>query len=207
MDKILNINGLKKQLGCNFVLTIDSLSLNSGKIVNLKGNNGSGKTTLLKVIAGLIHADVFVNFSVLGQSSPKPPQVVYLHQTPVLLNRTVYDNVAYGVKCCRLDINNVKESMQWAGIDGLADRFPSHLSGGEKQRVCLARVHALKPSLYLLDEPMAYLDDEGKQQIKKLAMTLSNNNATAIISTHEDLKFATTEWHLHEGGLTITDKG
>lgn len=206
MDNPIEIRGLKKQLGDNFILNVDFLTAARGEIVNLTGENGSGKTTLLKLIAGLIKADSLTTFSILGTQQPSPPEVVYLHQTPRLLNRTVYENIAYGVKCCQLSIKNIDEALQWAGVDNLSHRLPHQLSGGEKSRVCLARIYALKPTLYLLDEPLAYLDAEGKAQIKKLAMTLSQNNATIIISSHEELDFPTTEWRLDAGRLAISSQ-
>lgn len=203
MEKIINIAGLRKQLGSNFTLQIEHLALQPQQVAWLKGSNGSGKSTLLKILSGLLPADTCHRFTVLGSGKPCPPQVVYLHQSSPLLRRSVFDNIRYGVSCCGLPSQNISEAIEWAGLEALAERMPHQLSGGEKRRVALARVWALKPQLYLLDEPLAYLDESGQAQIKALALSLlADGKQSAVISSHEEITFANQTWHLENGTIS-----
>jgi cobalt/nickel transport system ATP-binding protein len=150
-----------------------SLSLTQGEKVVLLGANGSGKTTLLKILDGLIEPRAG-SFHYLGEAiTPRVlrqrdmnrrfrGEVVLLFQNPdaMLFNPTVYDEIAFGPR--QLGLPDVDERVRhWAGEVGVSrhlDKPPFALSGGEKQKVCLAALLVLEPKVLLLDEPAAALD-------------------------------------------------
>lgn len=230
MTPLLEIADLQKSFGGKPLLRIASLTLNEGEIILLRGDNGAGKTTLLRIIAGLLPPDrarpegarpaVNHERTLPGtrprslQTSPPwarppsmslsrtpPPLAAYLHQTPYLFAGSVQKNVEYGVRCCALPLSNAAEAMRWAGVDHLAAADCATLSGGERRRVALARVRALRPKLYLLDEPTAHLDGDGEARVRGLLAGLRAENATALISTHDNIPAATAVWELRDGAL------
>lgn len=183
-------------------LEIPELTLSTGEVVHLQGANGSGKTTLLRLIAGLTKPDS----AAAMQGAQHPPHTVYLHQTPYLFRTTVRNNVEYGLKRCGLPLANADAAMQWAGVDALADTPCAQLSGGEQSRVALARVRALQPKLYLLDEPTAHLDADGARRVFAIINTLQADGATVVLSSHNHPAAipATTHWHLRNNTLHIS---
>ena len=201
MKTLLSISDLRKDLGGVPVLRIGHCQLAAGEVAWLGGQNGAGKTTLLRILAGLLTADSYGHFSVAGDNQPAPPKVAYLHQTPHLLNRTVRENVAYGVRCCRLPPEQVDSAMTWAGITPLADRPAITLSGGEKHLVALSRVRALNPEFYLLDEPTTHLDTDTGERIRALIGRLREEGRTAIVSSHDPAPSGVQTWTLKDKDL------
>ena len=203
---LLTINSLFKAYNDKRVLAIRELSLAPGEIVLLQGENGSGKTTLLRILAGLESPDNCAHFSFFGKPQATAPDVAYVHQSPYLFSGSVRDNIEYGLRRCRLPLQQANEAIRWAGIEDIADVPVSTLSGGGRRRVALARVRALRPRVYLLDEPLAHLDADGEARVRALLAGLRDENATAIIASHTALP-ATTRWYLSSGRdrqLTIT---
>lgn len=152
----------------NFTLDVDFLAKNG--VTVLFGASGSGKTTVLDCIGGLIKADsgtVELNDQVLFDSnkrvnlSPATRRLGYVFQSPTLFpHMTVLNNVRFGIAN---EIDAVaSELLERFHIAHLAQQYPSRLSGGEKQRVALARTIATQPRALLLDEPLSGLDDETK---------------------------------------------
>ena len=186
------------------LLAIEYLTLASGDIALLTGDNGSGKSTLLRCLAGLLTPAHCAGFRFAGQTAARPPAAVYLHQTPYLFATTVRANVEYGLRCCRLPLPRAAAAMEWAGVSHLADIAANRLSGGERRRVALARVRALQPALYLLDEPLTHLDGNGKARVRTLIAGLHDEGATAIISSHQLDIPASRRWHLTDGGIRVT---
>ena len=173
-----------------------SFSIKKGEKVVLLGINGSGKSTLLKILNGLIFAQKGKYFYKNTEINPKQlkdknfakqfrKEVVLLFQNPdsMLFNPTVYDEIAFGLR--QLGMDNVDERVKyWAdklGIYKYLDRPPFDLSGGEKQKVCLASLLALEPELLLLDEPTANLDP---RSIGWLVDFLYELDITVITTTH-----------------------
>jgi tungstate transport system ATP-binding protein len=144
-----------------------SLDIQGGDHVGLIGSNGSGKSTLLKVLAGLER-------DWQGRVEIECPvrQRVYVHQHPFFFRGTVLDNVLYGLRARRIPSAEAScRALEWLkkfAVDGLADKDPQKLSGGEKRRVALARGFVLNPELILLDEPIAELDNEGVDLVSKV---------------------------------------
>ncbi len=174
---------------------IPELTIGPNDAIYLKGDNGVGKTTLLKILAGLIKP------SSGKVSAPKDGwlktwsqrsgrvDVIYLHQSPYLFDGTVYDNVVYGIKFQSISAKDKRAQvihvLRMAGLETLADEHISVLSGGEKQRVAMARAWILKPSILLMDEPSASLDQESIERLVIMAQDLLDRGASIVITSHQ----------------------
>ncbi len=176
------------------VLDIDKLRIESGKIYSFLGPSGSGKTTFLKLLNGLLKSDkntIFLNDVPIEKDNYHTvrKKTVYVHQNPLLLSGTVYDNVAYGLKIRNMKKDEIRKivsnSLKIVGLDGFEGRDSKNLSGGEIQRVAISQAIAITPDVLFLDEPTANIDNEN---IKRLEHTLKELNKdyqkTIIVSTH-----------------------
>ena len=121
--------------------------------------------------------------------APHNHRVIYLHQQPYLFDCSVRDNLAYGLKCRKMDhslrAQRVAQALRWSGLGQLEQQNAKTLSGGEKQRIALARAWVLKPELLLLDEPTANMDAESREQTCFLIRRLINEGMGIVISSHE----------------------
>jgi tungstate transport system ATP-binding protein len=192
---LLTITGLRKSFAERLLFEIDRLTIEEASACVLTGANGTGKSTLLRIIAGLDTAQ-YESASFLGQPvSLRPyPQamrdaVVYVHQHPVMFSTTVEKNIAYGLHArgvSKSDIRaRVEEAMAWAGVSHLRERDPVALSGGEKQRIALARAKVLQPTLLLLDEPTANLDGPAREQVISLIPALIADGRSVVMACHD----------------------
>ncbi|MBK5103508.1 MAG: ABC transporter ATP-binding protein [Burkholderiales bacterium] len=192
---LFEAEGLVRRLGARRVLDGIGLSLARGQGYVLSGDNGSGKTTLLRVLAGLEAADAGVlRFQGEQTQLPRYPdswrrRAVYVHQHPYLFHTSVAGNIAYGLKARgearERRQSKVEEAMDWAGVREVAAVPPQKLSGGEKQRVAMARARVLAPELLLLDEPTANLDAEGRRRIMDLLARLYTEGVSVLIACHD----------------------
>jgi len=195
MNELIQYQQLKKTVHGRMLLDIDELTIYEQTCVALSGRNGAGKSTLLRIIAGLDVPDT-ATVTFLGQTLPwrqtrqnMRTHVIYLHQTPYLFDRSVNENVAYGLQCLGLNSKIISQRvgavLKWAGLNHLASRNARELSGGEQQRVALARAHILCPRVLLLDEPTASMDSEAREQTWRMIKRLKNDGVSIILSTHE----------------------
>jgi molybdate transport system ATP-binding protein len=164
------------------------------------GPSGSGKTTLLRCLAGLMRpVEGFIRFrkrDLFSSTSgvfvpPEHRNVGYVPQQYGLFPRlNVFANVEYGLKARRIPAQQrhwrVQNILKRMGIEHLASRMPRSLSGGEAQRVALARALVLEPDYVLLDEPLAALDPETRQQIRAfLGSVLKEAGCPVFCVTHD----------------------
>lgn len=170
-----------------------ALSAEPGEVVALLGPNGAGKTTLLRAMAGLQPARGTLELA--GRDVLRLPPyergIGWVPQERVLFaHLTALDNVAYGLRAqgrSRSESRTTaRDWLERAGVAELAARRPSQLSGGQAARVALARALAPRPDLLLLDEPLAALDANARDDVRRLLRTtLSGGDAAVLVVTHD----------------------
>jgi putative ABC transport system ATP-binding protein len=182
------------------ILNIKSLTIPSNKIVCITGESGGGKTTLLKLLNKMISPDsgeiLYLDTPLEQLDSIKlRRKVVMLPQNPAIYNGTIRDNLLIGLKFSEKSMENDERlisSLNSARLNKGLDESVDNLSGGEKQRLALARVLLLNPDAYLLDEPSASLDEETERIIiENLVAECKKNSKSVIMVTHSN-KIATT---------------
>jgi molybdate transport system ATP-binding protein len=198
------------------------LSVAAGEVVALVGPNGAGKTTLLRALAGLQAIDrgcVELAGHVLEDPSrdvrlrPTQRGVGMVFQDHLLFpHLTALENVAFGPRAQGTTARAAREEAAgWlgrVGIEKLMDARPSELSGGQRQLVALARALASRPALLLLDEPLAALDAETRQQVRReLRRHLGVFEGSTLLVTHDPLEALTLADRLVvlEGGRIVQD--
>ena len=168
--------------------------MTAGESVALVGPNGAGKTTLFLCLSGVLTAKGgSVRVAGLDPAEPRqrrqlPSQVgiVFQNSDDQLFHATVFDDVAFGPLNLGLPPDEVRARVAAAlasvALTGFEQRVPMHLSGGEKRRVALAGVLAMRPALLLLDEPSAGLDPRGRREFIHLIHQLGG---TRVIASHD----------------------
>ena len=164
------------------------LKLVKGDIAVILGPNGSGKTTLLKSLHGIIK----IKHGAVSWSCPKSESMakqMFVFQNPVMLRRSVFENVTYPLTLCKTpkaEINRLAD--EWVSRISLKEVIhvaATRLSGGEKQKLALARALITKPEMLFLDEPTASLDGKTTLEIEKLLQNSAENGTTIMMSTHD----------------------
>ncbi len=171
-----------------------SLELAAGESVGLVGPNGAGKTTLFLCLSGVL-AVGRGRITLLGLDPADPIErrrlpehvgIVFQNSDDQLFNTTVLDDVAFGPLNLGLGPDEVRQrvtdALAQVGLSGFEGRVPFHLSGGEKRRVALAGVLAMRPGVLLLDEPSMYLDPRGRRELIGLIKGLGG---TKLIAAHD----------------------
>jgi len=173
-----------------------NFSVRQGECVGLIGPNGSGKSTLLLHLNGLLPEDLQGPPSVFILGDPLTAKSVsairrrvgLLFQDPddQLFCPTVFEDVAFGPQQFGREGEDLRElvaeTLRKVGLEGFEDRSPHHLSGGEKQRICLAGILACQPAILALDEPTSNLDPRGKRELKALLQSIP---VTKVIASHD----------------------
>jgi ABC-type Fe3+/spermidine/putrescine transport system ATPase subunit len=203
--KTIELKNISKFFGNVKALEEISLSINEGELISILGPSGCGKTTLLRLIAGLEYPDsgqVEIN-GVINSIAEKffiPAEkrnIGMVFQNLALWpHMTVAENIEFGLKIKKLSKNDIKnkvnEVLGMVSLASAGNRYPSELSGGEKQRAALARAVAAEPRLLLLDEPFNSLDSNLRYEIRsEIKDILTRLKITAIFVTHnhEDAVF------------------
>jgi len=194
-DSQLCFSRLEKHYRERHVLSIGRLVLVPGRIVHLTGRNGAGKTTLLKILSGLEIPDC-CDVTLDHRSQPWQAvrqrlrrDVVYLHQHPYMFDDTVTGNLSYGLRVTGVPRARRRRAvtvmLERTGLAYAAQRNARTLSGGEQQRLALARAWLLQPRVLLLDEPTANMDSEFRQQTWALLQEMLSDELAIMVSSHE----------------------
>ncbi len=195
-DAIISIKNLKVALGGVSVLDIPSFLLHEKEIVSLIGPNGSGKSTLLLVLNCLLRpisgAIAYRQEAIVTREEllRYRRRVSMVFQEPLLFDTTVYNNVASGLKIRGVKRNEIRERtmryLKCFNIEQLANRSARKLSGGESQRVSLARAFAIEPEIIFLDEPFSALDPQTRHALTDdLEKIVRESGITAVMVTHD----------------------
>ncbi len=168
-----------------------NLHISQGEICAVIGPSGGGKSTLLKVLAGIIkgyRGRVLID----GRKvDPKTHRIGFIPQNDGLIKwRTVEQNIGLSAKIKdgrkHIDRNYYRELIKRLNIQGMKERYPNQLSGGEKQRVSLARVFLLKPHLLLMDESFSALDAITREEVRRVFLDVwKAHRVTTIFVTHD----------------------
>ena len=192
------IDVTKKYPNGTLALSKVNIKINKGDFVFIVGQSGSGKTTFIKLLLkeeDPTEGSIFVNGYEI--SSMKRKDIPYLRRSlgvvfqdfRLLPDKSVYDNVAFAMRITEALPKEIRRQVPMAlGLVGLsrkADALPGQLSGGEQQRIALARAIVNNPSLLIADEPTGNLDPDTSWDIMKLLIEINHRGTTVIIATHE----------------------
>jgi len=203
MDKLIfKVRNLKKVYNNKIVLDVDNLNFQEGKIYAIVGPNGSGKTTLLNILNLLEKPDegqiFFYEQEITDKSNSDTLEIrrkiTLVNQDPFLFNSTVYDNIAYGLKIrsipSKVQKSRIKSALNIVGLSGFKDRKANQLSGGEAQRVVIARALVIEPEVLFLDEPTANVDQKHIDVVERIIKKIRKEIKTTVIFTTHDLSQA-----------------
>lgn len=182
----LKINNLNYKVNNKYILKNITLFSDEKKITIIAGNNGSGKTTFLKILHGLINSEEdIIKWKDYSVSQVKKNQSM-VFQTPILLNRTTYENLAYVAKKKNIDYkSNVEEIMKKLNIKHIANTNSKYISGGERQKLAIGMAIIGNPKIIFLDEPTSQLDPVYKNEIESIIKNLSDNNVKIFMTSHD----------------------
>lgn len=191
---IVKLEGFGKSYGKKVVIKNVDLEVYEGEFLTLLGSSGCGKTTILRSISGLDNptvGKVYIDGEDVTNLEPPKRQVNTIFQNYALFPlMNIYDNIAFGLRMKKVDEEEiekrVKEMLELVHLEGYENRFPRDLSGGEQQRVSLARGLINRPKVLLLDEPLSALDLKLRKAMQiELKMLQRKLGITFIYVTHD----------------------
>ena len=175
-----------------------SFKVEDGEFVFLIGASGAGKTSIIKMLLREIKptsGEIIVDdVNIVKLRNRKIPQLrktmgVVFQDFRLLEGKTVFDNIKYPLQILgvskRVITKRVTEILELVGLSDRANSFPNQLSGGEQQRVCIARALVNKPKYLIADEPTGNLDPNTSEGIMKLLLDVNAKGTTVIVSTHD----------------------
>lgn len=182
----LHAEGLGFAAGGLEILQGISLTIEAGAPTFVVGPNGAGKSVLLRLLHGLLVPGAgWISWS--GPGAARRQAMVF--QRPVLLRRSVLANATYPLRLVGLSRAErdarASEALALVGLGGLADRPARRLSGGEQQRLALARAAALRPEVLFLDEPCASLDPAATRAVEDIVARLARCGTKIVMTTHD----------------------
>jgi spermidine/putrescine ABC transporter ATP-binding subunit len=191
---LLSIRNVAKRFGRNLVLRDISLEVKEGEFLTILGESGSGKTTLLRIIAGFETAsagEVWMGDARLDRQPPYRRRVNTVFQSYALFpHLTVEQNVAYGLRVAKRPeaeiAARVSEALKKVKMSAHAKSKPSKISGGQQQRIALARALVNRPQLLLLDEPLSALDANLRRQMQVELKSLQREVGISFIFVTHD---------------------
>ena len=210
----ITISNLVHQYNGKTVLDIDYLSFTRGSIYAVLGHNGSGKTTLLTILGLLLKPsagkvffegkDIYLHSASITAMRSKMSTVI---QNPLLFDTTVENNIAYGLKIRGIPKadrkRTVHDCLQLVGLEGFEKRKAKELSGGEAQRIAIARALAIKPQVLFLDEFTANVDEKTIALLEDVITRVNRTDRSTIFlvthDTHQAYRLADEVINLFQG--------
>lgn len=182
----LEAHGLGLMAGALRILSDVSVSIASGAPTLILGPNGAGKSVLLRLLHGLLPpTEGQVTWA--GQDAARRQAMVF--QRPVLLRRSALANVTFPLRLAGMPAaertRRATQALDLVGLAALADRPARRLSGGEQQRLALARAAATQPEILFLDEPCASLDPGATRKVEDIIATLAARGTKIVMTTHD----------------------
>ncbi len=174
-----------------------NLEIKPGEFISVVGSSGAGKTTLIKMLLGVERPSegaIFVNKQDISEISGDDLQQyrrnigTVFQDYKLLPHKTVFENVAFALESCDYPLPEIMSlvpaALETLNLMHLQDQFPHELSGGESQRVSLARAIVHRPKLILADEPTGNLDFENAKQVIKNLVKINMGGVTVLLTTH-----------------------
>ncbi|CUQ00926.1 ATP-binding cassette domain-containing protein [Clostridium baratii] len=190
----LNLKNINKYFGKFHVLKDINISIKKGEFICLLGPSGCGKTSFLRIIAGLERENsgtISLENNDITNLSTRERNVGIVFQSYALFpNMTGEENITFGLKNKKLQDNKIKEilneTVKLVQLEGIAKKYPSEMSGGQMQRIALARAIAMEPNILLLDEPLSALDAKVRSKLRYEIKELQKKlKITTIMVTHD----------------------
>ena len=198
---ILSVNGIEFRYGCRTILENIGFTVQRGEFLSILGNNGAGKSTLLKTLNKILtpkNGSIFVGQQELSKLSRLAIalKMAYVAQNYGSNRQTVFDAVLLGRKphikweATSADLSLVQGILVKTGLAEFALRYLDELSGGELQKVVIARALAQEPEVLLLDEPTSNLDLRNQMEVLKTIRTAAKEKNIAVVAVMHDLNLA-----------------
>ena len=205
-DLVIEVSGLSKRFSTQVALNDLSFDLKKGRILTVIGPSGSGKTTLLRILCQLEKADsgtIFVDGLKMGESKSQDKLILskiglVFQSFNLFPHLTVLKNITLAYRFLNKDktISDAEkvayDLLNRVGLGDKAEKYPCMLSGGESQRVAIARSLALKPKVLLFDEPTSALDLEMVKNLSGLIKQIRDEEGNALVIVTHDINFAKT---------------
>ncbi|MGD9828011.1 MAG: ATP-binding cassette domain-containing protein [Hyphomicrobiaceae bacterium] len=182
----IGFDGVGVAFGGRVVLEGVSMELRNGAPTVLIGPNGSGKTTLMRLASGLM-APTMGRITYAGRTSARADRYAFVLQKPVMLRRSTAANVAYALTAAgrRAEPPRIQALLELVGLPEHAGRPARRLSGGEQQRLALARALAREPEVMFLDEPTASLDPGSTNAVEEIIRKAVEQGVKVVMATHD----------------------
>lgn len=184
----LELRGLGFSVGGLRILSGVSLAIAPGAPTIILGPNGAGKSVLLRLMHGLL-APTEGEVAWAGRAGEAARRQAMVFQRPVLLRRSVVANVLYPLRLAGVGAADraarAAQALDLVGLAALADRPARRLSGGEQQRLALARAAAMQPEVLFLDEPCASLDPGATRKVEEIVRALAGRGTKIVMTTHD----------------------
>ena len=197
MPSSLKLEKISKRFEIEYVLKDFNLDIAEGEFVAILGPSGCGKTTLLRIICGLEEptiGKVFLDNHDITNDEPKERNIALVFQNYALYpHKSVYDNLSLNLKFSGFSKDVIQTKVNFIAkmlnIEGLLDRRPKSLSGGENQRVALGRAIIRNPKIFLFDEPLSNLDADLRIKMREELRSLHKElNTTMVYVTHDQIE-------------------
>jgi cell division transport system ATP-binding protein len=215
---MIAFHNVLKRFGLRTVLNNISFDLKAQELVILTGPSGAGKSTIVNLLIGADRPDtgtVEVDGFIVNEMDSDTLQLyrrrvgVVYQDYKLLPKKTVFENVAFAMEVCdeteEAIHRRVPEVLEKVGLLPYQDKYPEQLSGGEKQRLAIARALVHNPRLLIADEPTGNLDEDNAMSILELLKRLHEEGATILITTHDPVVKTHLEGrtlHLSNGSIT-----